>query len=99
MCRLHAWRGGTRNTPQPLSFGRGVSSALRERGEPGSIVVECSTRTDANHTWAVVAIGDETVAGVGTLQEQLGVAAWFCWAVPLLVTEAVLQGRKILAAG
>jgi hypothetical protein len=35
--------------------------------------------------------------GVGTVQEQLAIAAWGCWAVPLLITEAVLQGRKILA--
>jgi hypothetical protein len=35
--------------------------------------------------------------GIGTLPEQLGVAAWFCWSVPLLMTEAVLQGRRILA--
>jgi hypothetical protein len=34
---------------------------------------------------------------VGDLRDQLAVAAWFCWAVPLLITEAVLQGRKILA--
>ena len=37
-------------------------------------------------------------AHVGTLPEQLAVASWFCWAVPLLVTEAILQGRKIVAA-
>jgi len=37
------------------------------------------------------------VAGVGTLQEQLALASWFCWAVPLLITEAVLQGKKIFA--
>jgi uncharacterized membrane protein len=36
------------------------------------------------------------VSGVGTLHEQLAVASWFCWAVPLLITEAVLQGRKIV---
>ena len=35
------------------------------------------------------------VAAVGTLNEQLAAASWFCWAVPLLVTEVVLQGRKI----
>jgi hypothetical protein len=34
--------------------------------------------------------------GIGTLPEQLAAASWLCWAVPLLVTEAVLQGRKIL---
>jgi len=37
-------------------------------------------------------------AGVGTTPEQLAAASWFCWAVPLLVTEALLQGRKIFAA-
>ena len=34
-------------------------------------------------------------ADVGTLQEQLAACSWFCWAVPLVITEAVLQGRKI----
>ena len=33
-------------------------------------------------------------AGLGTLHEQLAASSWFCWAAPLLVTEAVLQGRK-----
>jgi len=36
-------------------------------------------------------------SGIGSSTEQLAVAAWGCWAVPLLFTEAVLQGRKILA--
>jgi hypothetical protein len=36
--------------------------------------------------------------GAGTLPEQLAVASWMCWAVPLLVTEAMLQGRKIFAS-
>jgi hypothetical protein len=34
-------------------------------------------------------------AGVGTLPDQLAAASWFCWSVPLLITEAVIQGRKI----
>ena len=34
-------------------------------------------------------------AGIGTLHEQLAASSWFCWAVPLLVVEAVLQGRRI----
>ena len=34
-------------------------------------------------------------AGVGTLVERFSAAAWFCWAIPLLVAEAVLQGRKM----
>jgi predicted membrane protein DUF2306 len=36
-------------------------------------------------------------AQVGTYLEDLAVAAWACWAVPLLITELVIQGRKILA--
>ena len=36
-------------------------------------------------------------AKVGTELEQLAVAAWACWAVPLLITELVIQGRKVLA--
>ena len=35
--------------------------------------------------------------GIGTVGERLAAMSWFCWAVPLLVTEAILQGRKILA--
>jgi uncharacterized membrane protein len=35
--------------------------------------------------------------GIGTVTERIAVASWSCWAVPLLVTELCLQGRKILA--
>jgi Predicted membrane protein (DUF2306) len=35
--------------------------------------------------------------GVGTAIERLTASSWFCWAVPLLITEALLQGRKIVA--
>jgi signal transduction histidine kinase len=37
-----------------------MHSALRERGEPGVIVVECSAVT-GEPAWGVVAIGDETI--------------------------------------
>jgi hypothetical protein len=37
------------------------------------------------------------VAGVGTTLEQMTAASWFSWSVPLLITEFVIQGRKILA--
>jgi len=33
---------------------------------------------------------------VGTITEQLAAAGWLCWTIPLLATELVLQGRKIL---
>jgi uncharacterized membrane protein len=34
----------------------------------------------------------------GSRSEQRGVAAWLCWAAPLLITEAIIQGRKIRQA-
>ena len=42
-----------------------------------------------------IVVGILTAAEVGTIQERLTAASWFCWAVPLLITEAVLQGRRI----
>jgi hypothetical protein len=39
-----------------------------------------------------------TATGVGTLVERLTVSSWFCWAFPLLVTEAILQSRKIFGS-
>ena len=33
---------------------------------------------------------------IGTLFERLSAASWFCWAVPLLITEAILQWRKMV---
>lgn len=33
----------------------------------------------------------------GTLVERMGAASWFAWSVPLLATEAILQGRKVFA--
>ena len=44
-------------------------------------------------TWAVL-----QAAGVGTRAEQLAMSSWFCWAIPLLVVEAVLQGRRIFGS-
>jgi hypothetical protein len=42
-----------------------------------------------------ICVGILQVAGIGTVPERLTAASWFCWAFPLLITEAVLQGRKI----
>ena len=38
-----------------------IQASLRERSEPGVIIVECSTLPDTNRTWAVVTIGDESI--------------------------------------
>jgi hypothetical protein len=36
-------------------------------------------------------------AKIGTTVEQLTAASWLCWSVPLLITESILQGRKIFS--
>ena len=38
------------------------------------------------------------VVGVGTTLDQMTAASWFCWSVPLLLTECLMQTRKIMAA-
>jgi len=40
-----------------------------------------------------------TLSAAGVASDRTAIAAWGCWAVPLLVTEVILQGRKILAVG
>lgn len=37
-------------------------------------------------------------SGIGAVTDQLATAAWTAWAIPLLITEAILQGRKMLNA-
>jgi Predicted membrane protein (DUF2306) len=40
--------------------------------------------------------GQVALTGRGVeLQTAIGIMAWACWAVPLLLTEVVLQGRRI----
>jgi hypothetical protein len=40
--------------------------------------------------------GQVAMTGRGVdLQTAIGVMAWACWAIPLLITEAFIQGRKI----
>jgi two-component system, cell cycle sensor histidine kinase PleC len=40
------------------AIGALMHSALRERGDPGVVTVQCSENGDNGHRWAVVAIGD-----------------------------------------
>jgi len=42
-------------------------------------------------------IGQVAMTGRGVdLQTAIGIMAWACWAIPLLITEGVIQGRKIV---
>jgi hypothetical protein len=44
-----------------------------------------------------IMVGVLTAANVGSLIDRLAAASWFCWAFPLLVTELILQGKKIFS--
>jgi hypothetical protein len=34
---------------------------------------------------------------IGTSDQRIETASWLCWAVPLLLTEAIIQGRRIFS--
>lgn len=36
-----------------------------------------------------------TALEIGTQLERISAASWFCWAIPLLIAEAILQWRKM----
>jgi hypothetical protein len=42
-------------------------------------------------------VGFGMAAGVEDFRTAFAIATWASWALPLLVTEVVLQGRKILS--
>jgi signal transduction histidine kinase len=73
-----------------------MHSALRERGEPGAIVVNCTVTADPPQS-AVVAIGDESI--VGTLANGVGHtrAAFDEWrgglGMALPVARRVIEGH------
>jgi hypothetical protein len=37
-------------------------------------------------------------SGLGTFNDRIAVGSWSCWAVPLLLTELIIQGRRLLRA-
>lgn len=37
--------------------------------------------------------------GIGQGTDRLGAISWACWAVPLLLTELVIQGKQVFAGG
>ncbi|HEX5000241.1 MAG TPA: DUF2306 domain-containing protein [Terriglobia bacterium] len=45
-----------------------------------------------------ILVGILTAIGVGTEIQRLEVGSWFCWSVPLVITEVILQGRKMFSA-
>ena len=45
--------------------------------------------------WFRIVLGAGFAFEFGTSQERFILAAWSCWSVPLLVTEVILQGRRV----
>jgi hypothetical protein len=37
--------------------------------------------------------------GIGPATDRLGLVSWACWAVPLLLTELVIQSKQVFAGG
>ena len=37
------------------------------------------------------------IGGAGTILERMTAASWLAWIVPLMITESILQGRKIFS--
>ena len=56
-----------------------MHSVLRERGEPGVIVVDCSTTADTTPAWAVVAIAEESLIPLLTAAARTAPPAFDEW--------------------
>jgi hypothetical protein len=53
--------------------------------------------TTAFVTFRLLAVVLDVTQTGGSVAQRLELASWTCWAVPLVVTEAWIQGRKIFA--
>ena len=91
-------------------FGLGLSSmaATAVIATVLAVIAVCLRRVEQHREWMirsyVVMFGFVTfrvlesaleIAKAGTITERMTAAAWLAWTVPLLITESILQGRKI----
>jgi hypothetical protein len=74
-----------------LSICRGLKEQHREW------MIRSYVVTFAFVTFRVLTMFFEIVRS-GNVVERMTAASWFAWAVPLMMTEVILQGRKIFAA-
>jgi len=75
-----------------------MHSAMRERGEPGAIIAQCSSVASTDGTrYAVVAIGDESVLPALTASAQEGASSFDVWrgglGLALPVARRVIEGH------
>jgi len=74
-----------------------MHAALRERGEPGAIIVECSTEGRNGQRYALVRIGDETALPLLTAPPDETMPAYDVWrgglGLALPVARRVIEGH------
>jgi uncharacterized membrane protein len=45
--------------------------------------------------WFRIALGGTMALDIGTMPERFAFAAWSCWSIPLLVTEVIIQRKRL----
>jgi signal transduction histidine kinase len=78
------------------AIGALMRAALRERGEPGVVVVETSTLSDNTRQWALVTIGEESAAKPLAAAAQMTPPAFDEWRGGLGLALPV--GRRVIEA-
>lgn len=78
------------------ALGALIHAALRERAEPGVLVVQCARVDDASRIWAVVTIGDEPVAQALLESARTATSSFDEWRGGLGL--AIPVGRRVIEA-
>lgn len=60
-------------------------------------MIRCYVVTFGFVTYRIISTSMATF-NIGTPENRTNAASWMCWALPLLLMEAILQGRKIFIA-
>ena len=78
------------------AIGALIHAALRERAEPGMLVVQCARVDDTDRKWAAVAIGDEPVVQALLENAQTAASSFDEWRGGLGLALPV--GRRVIEA-
>jgi len=80
-----------------ISTGLGIAAILRRLVEQHrEWMIRSYVVTFGFVTFRVLDAAFDT-AQFGTLVERMTAASWLAWTIPLMITEAILQGKKIFA--